>query len=134
VAAKAVEILIRRRCSRHHGQRQNRTGITNDTDWSAVQPLVQKVLDARRDVGVGGGMRALFGRNRGGNNNNGGGNNPVAVDSAANPARSRMPCKKHWMTMRRPRRSRTCSPNTRLQRSQTGQARSRPGRPEEGPD
>jgi hypothetical protein len=50
--------------------------FTNDTDWSAVQPLVQKVLDARRDVGTGGGMRALFGRNRGGNNNNGGGNNP----------------------------------------------------------
>jgi hypothetical protein len=46
--------------------------FTNDTDWSAVQPLVQKVLDARRDVGVGGGMRALFGRNRGGNNNGGG--------------------------------------------------------------
>ena len=50
--------------------------FTNDTDWSAVQPLVQKVLDARRDVGTGSGMRALFGRNRGGNNNNGGGNNP----------------------------------------------------------
>lgn len=45
--------------------------FTNDTDWSAVQPLVQKVLDARRDVGVGGGMRALFGRNRGGNNGGG---------------------------------------------------------------
>jgi len=40
--------------------------FTNDTDWSAVQPLVQKVVDARREVGVGGGMRALFGRNRGG--------------------------------------------------------------------
>jgi hypothetical protein len=40
--------------------------FTNDTDWSAVQPLVQKVTDARRDVGNGG-MRALFGgRNRGG--------------------------------------------------------------------
>ena len=47
--------------------------FTNDTDWSAVQPLVQKVLDARRDVGMGGGMRALFGgRNRGGDQ--GGGN------------------------------------------------------------
>ena|ERR1035438_7321186 len=46
--------------------------FTNDTDWSAVQPLVQKVMDARRDVG-GAGMRGLFGRNRGGNNN--GGNN-----------------------------------------------------------
>ena len=48
--------------------------FTNDTDWTAVQPLVQKVLDARRDVGMGGGMRALFGgRNRGGDQ--GGGNN-----------------------------------------------------------
>lgn len=48
--------------------------FTNDTDWSAVQPLVQKVLDARRDVGMGGGMRAIFGgRNRGGDQ--GGGNN-----------------------------------------------------------
>lgn len=38
-------------------------GFTNDTDWNAVQPLVQKVVDARRDVGTGG---ARFGRgNRG---------------------------------------------------------------------
>src|ERR1035438_3741417 len=44
--------------------------FTNDTDWSAVQPLVQKVMDARRDVG-GAGMRGLFGRNRGGNNGGG---------------------------------------------------------------
>ena len=41
-------------------------GFTNDTEWSAVQPLVQKVMDARRDVG-GGGMGRMFGRNRGGN-------------------------------------------------------------------
>jgi len=40
-------------------------GFTNDTDWSAVEPLIQKVSDARRDVG-GGGMGRLFGRNRGG--------------------------------------------------------------------
>jgi hypothetical protein len=48
--------------------------FTNDTDWAAVQPLVQKVMDARRDVGFGGGMRGMFGRNRNGNggNNNGG--------------------------------------------------------------
>jgi hypothetical protein len=45
--------------------------FTNDTYWSAVQPLVQKVLDARRDT-MGNGMRGLFGRNRGGNNNQGG--------------------------------------------------------------
>ena len=26
---------------------QDALGITNDTDWSAIQPLVQKVMDAR---------------------------------------------------------------------------------------
>lgn len=47
-------------------------GYTNDTEWNAIQPLVQKVMDARRDVGFGGGMGRLFGnRNRNGNNNNG---------------------------------------------------------------
>lgn len=46
---------------------RDRLEFTNDTDWSAVQPLVQKVMDARRDVGFGGGMRGMFGgRNRGG--------------------------------------------------------------------
>jgi hypothetical protein len=50
-------------------------GLTNDTDWNAIQPLVQKVMDARRDVG-GGGMGRLMGRgNRGGNNNNANANN-----------------------------------------------------------
>lgn len=44
-------------------------GYTNDTEWSAVEPLVQKVMDARRDVGFGG-MGRMF-RNRGGNNNGG---------------------------------------------------------------
>jgi len=44
---------------------RDRLNFTNDTDWSAVQPLVQKVMDARRDVGMGGGMRGMF-RNRGG--------------------------------------------------------------------
>ena len=57
--------------------------FTNDTEWSAVQPLVQKVMDARRDVGFGG--RGMFGRNRGGQGGQagqggqggrGGGNNP----------------------------------------------------------
>jgi hypothetical protein len=43
-------------------------GFTNDTDWSAVQPLVQKVMDARRDVGFGNMGRMFGGRNRGGNN------------------------------------------------------------------
>ena len=53
--------------------------FTNDTEWSAVQPLVQKVSDARMAVGMGGGMRGMFGRNRGGGGGGGfggGGNNP----------------------------------------------------------
>jgi|SRR5665213_102309 len=51
---------------------RDQLNFTNDTDWSAVQPLVQKVMDARRDVG-GAGMRGLFGRNRGGQNGGQGG-------------------------------------------------------------
>ena len=48
---------------------KDQLGYTNDTEWSAVQPLVQKVMDARRDVGFGGGMgRMMGGRNRGGTN------------------------------------------------------------------
>jgi hypothetical protein len=48
---------------------QEELGFTNATEWDAVKPLVQKVMDARRDVGMGGGMGRMFGgRNRGGNN------------------------------------------------------------------
>ena len=54
---------------------QEQLGFTNDTEWDAVKPLVQKVMDARREVGFGG-MRGMFGnRNRGGNNGDQGGNN-----------------------------------------------------------
>jgi hypothetical protein len=31
-------------------------GITNDTEWSAIHPLVQKVMDARREAAMAGGM------------------------------------------------------------------------------
>jgi hypothetical protein len=53
---------------------QEELGFTNSTEWDAVKPLVQKVMDARRDVGMGGMGRMFGGRNRGGNNggNNGG--------------------------------------------------------------
>lgn len=54
---------------------KERLDFTNDTDWSAVQPLVQKVMDARRDTMQGFG-RFGGGRNRGGQG--GGGNNPFA--------------------------------------------------------
>ena len=50
-------------------------GYTNDTEWNAVQPLFQKVMDARRDTGIGGGMGRLFRprNNDNGNNNRRGG-------------------------------------------------------------
>lgn len=43
---------------------QQDLGFTNATEWSAVQPLVQKVMDARRDLG--GGMGRMFMFRRGG--------------------------------------------------------------------
>ena len=46
--------------------------FTNDTDWSAIQPLVQKVLDAQQAARQGGGRGGFGGGRRGGNN---GGNN-----------------------------------------------------------
>jgi hypothetical protein len=51
---------------------RDRLGFTNETDWAAVQPMVQKVMDARIDVAMPGGLR--FGR-RGGDR---GGDNPGA--------------------------------------------------------
>lgn len=53
---------------------RDQLGYTNDTEWSAVQPLIQKVMDARRDVGVGGGMGRMF-RQRNNNGDQGGNNN-----------------------------------------------------------
>ncbi len=48
---------------------QEQLGFTNDTEWDAVKPLVQKVMEARRDAMSGMG-RGMFGgpRNRGGAN------------------------------------------------------------------
>jgi hypothetical protein len=52
---------------------RDRLEFTNDTDWSAVQPLVQKVVAAQTDARSGQ-MRGMFGgRNRGGNNADQGG-------------------------------------------------------------
>ena len=51
---------------------KDQLGFTNDTDWQAVQPLVQKVMDARRDAGGGANMMRLMRPNRGGQG--GGGN------------------------------------------------------------
>lgn len=50
-------------------------GFTNDTEWGAVEPLVQKVMDAQREA-----MMSRFagfrGRRGGNNNDNAGGNRP----------------------------------------------------------
>lgn len=50
---------------------RERLAFTNDTDWAAVQPLVQKVLDARRDVGFPG-MGMMRRGGSGGDNAQGG--------------------------------------------------------------
>jgi hypothetical protein len=52
---------------------KDQLGFTNDTDWSAVEPLVQKVMDTRRETmaGMFGGFRR--GGNGGGGNGGGGG-------------------------------------------------------------
>lgn len=49
--------------------------FTNDTDWSAVQPLFQKVLDAQQAARSGGGRGFFGGGRRGGNNGPNGNNN-----------------------------------------------------------
>ena len=45
--------------------------IKDDTEWKAVEPLVKKVMDARRESAFNG-MRMMFRRPGGDNNNNGG--------------------------------------------------------------
>ncbi len=96
---------------------RDQLGFTNDTDWNAVQPLIQKVMDARRDVGFGGGMGRMI---------------PAiavaatatmptaavagAVSLAASPARKPRPCKKRLMTTRRRRKSKPRWPDTKPRR------------------
>jgi hypothetical protein len=58
-------------------------GFTSDADWNAVQPLVQKVMDARREVGVGG--MGMFGRGRGGPGGPGGGGNRGGMFGQTSP-------------------------------------------------
>ena len=50
---------------------RDRLSFTNDTDWAAVQPLVQKIFDARRDVGFPG-MGMMRRGGAGGDNAQGG--------------------------------------------------------------
>jgi hypothetical protein len=52
--------------------------IKSDDEWNVIQPRIQKVQDARRDVGFGGGMRGMFG----GAGGRRGGDNPAGGDQA----------------------------------------------------
>lgn len=55
---------------------QEDLGFTNNTEWDAVKPLVQKVMEAQM-AERSGQMRGLFGRrSRGGNNGDQAGNRP----------------------------------------------------------
>jgi hypothetical protein len=47
--------------------------VKDDTEWKALEGLVQKVMDARREVGTGGGGFGRMFRRQGGDNNGGGG-------------------------------------------------------------
>ena len=51
---------------------RERLEIKGDDEWKAIQPLIEKVMDARREVGFGGGGGFAFGR--GGGGRRGGGN------------------------------------------------------------
>lgn len=46
---------------------KERLEVKDDTEWKALEPLIQKVMDARRDV-MGLSSPGGFGRNRGGDN------------------------------------------------------------------
>ena len=95
-SAAGAAILIRRNSSSASWTTSGiNSDFTNDTDWSAVQPLVQKVMDARRDVG-GGGMGRLFGRQP--RRRSGWRQAAAAACLAARPARKRRRCKRRLMT------------------------------------
>jgi hypothetical protein len=56
--------------------------ITNDTEWSAIEPLVQKVMDARRDQ-----MQGMFGGGRRGGQGGGGGGGGFGGNQTPDPDR-----------------------------------------------
>jgi len=49
---------------------KDRLEVTDDTEWKALEPLIQKVMDLRRDS-MAGMFRGMGRRNRGGDNNQG---------------------------------------------------------------
>jgi hypothetical protein len=67
---------------------RERLEITDDTEWNAMQPLIQKVMEARRDAGAGGrGGFGGFGRGgRGGDGTNSANAGQRRPTPPANPA------------------------------------------------
>ena len=55
--------------------------VTNDDEWVAIQPLVQKVMQARREAGGGGGMGMMMGMGPGGPPPGGGPGGPPPNDA-----------------------------------------------------
>ena len=84
---------------RFMGRVHDGLGFTNETDWNVVQPLVQKVFDAQRDVMRSGSMSRVVSGNRGGNGTNA---NVKGVRSVffGQPSRKPKPCKRPLMTTR----------------------------------
>jgi len=62
---------------------KERLEITDDTEWKAIQPLIQKVLDTRMAMGGG---RGGFGRGGRGNDANQSDQNQTQARRPANPA------------------------------------------------
>jgi len=62
--------------------------ITKDDEWTALQPRVEKVMDARMAAMTGGGMRGMFGR---GGRGGGAGGPPADNNGSAQPQQRRGP-------------------------------------------
>ena len=66
---------------------QEQLGITNETDWNAIQPLIKKVMDAQQAAGGGMGGMGGMGRMFGGRGGRGGGmGGPGGFGQQADPA------------------------------------------------
>src|SRR5580765_1017854 len=59
---------------------RERLEIKGEDEWKAIQPLIVKVTDARREIGFGGGFGRGAGGRRGGGGNGGGGNNDAQAN------------------------------------------------------
>src|SRR2546423_14873202 len=61
---------------------RGRLEVKSDDEWKVIQPLIEKVMDARREVGFGGGVGFGRGPRRGGGSHkksaHGSGNNKAA--------------------------------------------------------